>query len=66
MGDFGNIEANDEGIANISISVSDVSLFPGENSILGLPIVIHELEDDLGVNQEDPDSLTTGELSFGN
>ena len=60
MGDFGNIEANDEGISNISITLSGASLFPGENSILGLPIVIHEINDDLGQNPENPDSLTTG------
>jgi hypothetical protein len=44
----------------IDPQVSGASIFEGENSILGLPFVVHADEDDLGLNPESEQSLTTG------
>ena len=47
MGDLGNVEANENGIVNITLLHPFVSLF-GQYSILGRSVVIHEKPDALG------------------
>ncbi|KAL2864048.1 superoxide dismutase [Aspergillus lucknowensis] len=58
VGDLGNIEANQEGYSFLNLQDSLIQL-SGEQSILGLSVVIHADEDDLGLGGY-PDSLTTG------
>ena len=58
VGDLGNIEANDQGIANFSIVSKRVDL-TGDRSIVGRAAVIHGDEDDLGQGG-DEESLKTG------
>ena len=60
VGDFGNIEANGDGVATIDVEVDNASLFDGLNLIVGLPVVVHALPDDLGSNPDSEDSLKTG------
>lgn len=47
VGDLGNIEANDKGVANVVIEDSLISL-TGEKSIVGRSLVVHADPDDLG------------------
>ncbi len=47
VGDLGNIKANAEGVAQINITDTMISL-SGPNSILGRAFVVHSQEDDLG------------------
>lgn len=54
-GDFGNIEAMDNKIATIDMTMQDTNL----NNIINRSIVVHAGEDDLGLGGKD-DSLTTG------
>lgn len=58
LGDLGNLEANNNGLAKICFEDNRLSL-KGKNSILGRSIVVHENEDDLGRGNH-PDSKTTG------
>jgi Cu-Zn family superoxide dismutase len=58
-GDFGNITANANRQSTFYFSTTKISLFEGEQSVIGRSIVIHEDEDDLGKGGF-PDSLTTG------
>jgi len=58
VGDLGNIEANDQGIANFSIVSKRVDL-TGDRSIVGRAAVVHTDEDDLGQGG-DEESLKTG------
>uniref|UniRef100_A0A1B6CAN5 Superoxide dismutase [Cu-Zn] n=4 Tax=Clastoptera arizonana TaxID=38151 RepID=A0A1B6CAN5_9HEMI len=58
VGDLGNIFAEDNGIAQISITDKKISL-TGRNSIIGRAIVVHSDSDDLGRGGFS-DSLTTG------
>jgi Cu-Zn family superoxide dismutase len=58
IGDLGNLEANEEGIAEFKIKDKLVKL-SGIYSVIGRSIVIHEDEDDLGLGGHD-DSHTTG------
>lgn len=58
MGDLGNVDANAEGVAKVSITDKQISL-SGENSILGRTIVVHADPDDLGKGGHDL-SKTTG------
>lgn len=57
-GDLGNIEANAEGIAKISINDKQISL-TGPNSIVGRTVVVHADPDDLGKGGHEL-SKTTG------
>uniref|UniRef100_A0A8C8VMU9 Superoxide dismutase [Cu-Zn] n=1 Tax=Pelusios castaneus TaxID=367368 RepID=A0A8C8VMU9_9SAUR len=47
VGDLGNVIANKEGVAKVSIKDSLISLV-GLHSIIGRTMVVHEKEDDLG------------------
>ena len=47
VGDLGNIEAGPDGVANIDITDTHISL-NGLNSVIGRGLVLHEGEDDLG------------------
>lgn len=58
IGDLGNIEANDSGIAKINITDSLISL-NGSNNILGRTVVVHADVDDLGLGGHEL-SKTTG------
>ncbi|XP_049762296.1 superoxide dismutase [Cu-Zn]-like [Schistocerca cancellata] len=58
VGDLGNIEAGENGVANISIRDRVISL-TGRNNILGRSVVVHSDKDDLGKGGFE-DSLTTG------
>ncbi|KAL2864047.1 superoxide dismutase [Aspergillus lucknowensis] len=58
VGDLGNIKADSNGFAILNIEDSIIQL-SGEQSILGLSVVIHADPDDLGLGGHS-DSLTTG------
>ncbi|KFM83041.1 Superoxide dismutase [Cu-Zn], partial [Stegodyphus mimosarum] len=58
VGDLGNIEADNNGIANVDIVDNELRLC-GPLSILGRAIVIHERADDLG-RGGNPESKKTG------
>jgi Cu-Zn family superoxide dismutase len=58
VGDLGNVTADDNGVANISIVAKRVDL-TGERSVVGRAVVIHSDEDDLGQGG-DEESLKTG------
>lgn len=58
VGDLGNVIAGDNGVANITITDSSISL-SGPNSIMGRTVVIHADRDDLGKGGHEL-SLTTG------
>ncbi len=58
VGDLGNIKAGKNGVANIDITDKLVKL-RGKYSVIGRSLVVHEDEDDLGLDNHD-DSLTTG------
>eukprot|EP01083_Nonionella_stella_P084876 235051_1 len=58
IGDLGNIQADDKGEADLSITDSMVSL-TGQYSVIGRAIVVHAGTDDLGQGGFD-DSKTTG------
>ena len=47
MGDYGNLVADENGVANVELYVDFATLF-GENTILGRTLVIHADPDDLG------------------
>jgi len=58
VGDLGNLEANEDGVANIALTDRQVTLC-GRTSVLGRGIVVHAGEDDLGLGG-DAGSLVTG------
>ncbi len=58
VGDFGNIVANEQGIAALTFTDKVASLF-GAHSIIGRTVVCHEKEDDLGRGGHEQ-SKTTG------
>lgn len=58
VGDLGNITADENGIAQISIAAERVDLL-GERSVVGRSVVVHSDVDDLG-NGGDDESLKTG------
>ncbi|KAF8158100.1 superoxide dismutase [Crassisporium funariophilum] len=58
VGDLGNIETDDSGVANFVFTDSVISL-NGQKSIVGRAIVVHVGTDDLGMGGND-ESLKTG------
>jgi len=58
VGDLGNITADENGVADISMVAKRVDL-TGERSVVGRAVVIHSAEDDLGAGG-DAESLKTG------
>ncbi|KAF9013239.1 superoxide dismutase [Cyathus striatus] len=58
VGDLGNIDSDEEGVATINMQDSLISLM-GERSILGRAVVVHTGTDDLGLGGND-ESLRTG------
>lgn len=46
VGDFGNLEANQEGVARLELVAPWLS-FDGTNSIIGKAVIVHEKADDL-------------------
>uniref|UniRef100_A7UL77 Superoxide dismutase [Cu-Zn] n=1 Tax=Macrobrachium rosenbergii TaxID=79674 RepID=A7UL77_MACRS len=58
VGDLGNIESDEEGIAHVGIHDEIVSLY-GDRAVVGRSVVVHAKEDDLGLGG-DEGSLTTG------
>lgn len=58
LGDLGNIEANQKGVANIDFEDQLLSL-NGKYTIVGRSIIVHQDPDDLG-HGGTPDSLKTG------
>ena len=59
VGDLGNFKTNDKGEAHVEFNDRLVSLF-GDRSVLGRTLVIHNNQDDLGLNPNSPDSKTVG------
>lgn len=47
-GDFGNLEADEEGKAVMTIEVDNLTLIGHENSVVGRSVIIHAKEDDGG------------------
>lgn len=47
-GDLGNVEADEEGNAHLSIGVDFITLSEGPSSILGRAVIVHAKEDDFG------------------
>ncbi|XP_067848876.1 superoxide dismutase [Cu-Zn] isoform X2 [Heptranchias perlo] len=58
VGDLGNVEADENGVASFEIKDKMLHL-SGQTSIIGRTLVIHEKEDDLGKGGDD-ESLRTG------
>eukprot|EP01111_Echinosteliopsis_oligospora_P016318 TRINITY_DN672_c0_g1_i1.p1 TRINITY_DN672_c0_g1~~TRINITY_DN672_c0_g1_i1.p1 ORF type:complete len:159 (-),score=50.69 TRINITY_DN672_c0_g1_i1:213-689(-) len=58
VGDLGNVEANESGVATIKKTDAQIKL-SGEHSIIGRTVVVHADVDDLGKGGHD-DSKTTG------
>ncbi|QCD88122.1 superoxide dismutase [Cu-Zn], chloroplastic isoform X2 [Vigna unguiculata] len=56
-GDLGNIVANADGVAEVSIVDNQIPL-SGPNSVVGRALVVHELEDDLGKGGHELSSTT--------
>merc|ERR1712107_336549 len=63
LGDLGNIDVDDEGIADIKIEDHKVKM-SGADSVIGKAIVIHADMDDLGRGGDDG-SITTGNAEQG-
>ena len=60
VGDFGNLEANEQGVARFERVFSWLS-FKGTNSILGKGVIVHEKADDFG----QPSGNAGGRLACG-
>lgn len=46
-GDLGNLKADDNGSAQLTVEVADISLGTGQNSIINRAVIVHAGEDDL-------------------
>jgi Cu-Zn family superoxide dismutase len=46
-GDLGNLQANDKGVAQMDLTVTNISLGGSKNDVIGKPVIIHAKEDDL-------------------
>jgi len=58
VGDLGNVEAGNDGVAKFEIT-SKVIQLTGQNSVVGRSMVVHEKKDDLGKGN-DEESKKTG------
>ena len=58
VGDLGNINAGQDGVATINIRAKRIDLL-GERSVVGRGVVVHAKQDDLGQGK-DAESLKTG------
>lgn len=47
VGDLGNLEANDRGVAHLELTLPNLS-FAGPTSIIGRGVIVHEKEDNFG------------------
>jgi len=47
-GDFGNLEANSEGVAEFKLVVDNITLAKGANAVLGRGVIVHAKMDDGG------------------
>jgi len=47
-GDFGNLEADEEGMAHLEVSVDFITLSEGATSVLNRAVIVHAQEDDFG------------------
>lgn len=47
-GDLGNVESNDQGVANIDLTVDNITLASVHNPILGRGVIVHAQPDDGG------------------
>lgn len=45
-GDFGNVEANDKGIADLELVVDNIALTEGPTAIIGRGVIVHAKPDD--------------------
>ncbi|XP_037799687.1 superoxide dismutase [Cu-Zn]-like [Penaeus monodon] len=59
VGDLGNIDACPNGTAFVDILDTIISLYDFERNVTGRALVVHDLEDDLGLGG-DEESLATG------
>ena len=59
VGDLGNLETNNKGIANYTFYDNIIKLRGTKCNIIGRGLIIHEDEDDCGKG-DNPDSLKTG------
>ncbi|TPP63276.1 Superoxide dismutase [Fasciola gigantica] len=57
VGDLGNVEANQNGLAHVEFTDSVISL-SGVNSVIGRAMVVHENEDDLGRGGHEQSKIT--------
>lgn len=58
VGDFGNIMAEEDGVAKINFEVPNFPDMAGPKSIIDRTLVIHEDKDDLGENEDDGSKST--------
>ncbi|BES98297.1 Superoxide dismutase [Cu-Zn] [Nesidiocoris tenuis] len=64
LGDLGNVEVDEDGVARIDFTDRWLSL-GGRNNVLGRSIIIHELPDDLGKGRDRAKSKKTGNAGAG-
>ncbi|CAG7718355.1 unnamed protein product [Allacma fusca] len=62
MGDLGNLRADEHGVATVNMTSTELSLM-GQYSVIGRAFVIHEMRDDMGVNEGE--SKNTGNTGMG-
>jgi superoxide dismutase, Cu-Zn family len=62
LGDLGNIEADTQGVARVTVSRPGVTLSPGANGIVGRSIIVHQTADDL---KSQPTGNAGGRIACG-